>query len=105
MSNIQERIAELSPEKRELLTRLLQKKGVDFSHLPIMPRKSEAGRMPPSFAQQRLWFLDQLEPGSSFYNIFDTLSFDGPLNASALEQSLNEVVRRHEVLRTTFANV
>jgi amino acid adenylation domain-containing protein len=60
---------------------------------------------PLSYAQQRLWFLDQLEPGSSFYNIFDTLSFDGPLDALALEQSLNEIVRRHEVLRTTFANV
>jgi amino acid adenylation domain-containing protein len=60
---------------------------------------------PLSYAQQRLWFLDQLEPGSSFYNIFDTLSFDAPLDASALEQSLNEIVRRHEVLRTTFANV
>ncbi|MDT4951892.1 MAG: hypothetical protein QOJ02_30, partial [Acidobacteriota bacterium] len=60
---------------------------------------------PLSYAQQRLWFLDQLEPGSSFYNIFDTLSFDAPLDALALEQSLNEIVRRHEVLRTTFADV
>jgi amino acid adenylation domain-containing protein len=60
---------------------------------------------PLSYAQQRLWFLDQLEPGSSFYNIFDTLSFDAPLDAQALEQSLNEIVRRHEVLRTTFSDV
>jgi amino acid adenylation domain-containing protein len=65
----------------------------------------EAFVFPLSFAQQRLWFLDQLEPGSSFYNIFDTLSFDEPLNVRALEESLNEIVRRHEVLRTTFANV
>ncbi|HEV7376170.1 MAG TPA: condensation domain-containing protein, partial [Pyrinomonadaceae bacterium] len=65
----------------------------------------EAFVFPLSFAQQRLWFLDQLEPGSSFYNIFDTLSFDEPTDVPALEQSLNEVVRRHEVLRTTFANV
>src|SRR4051812_44196049 len=60
---------------------------------------------PLSYAQQRLWFLDQLEPGSSFYNIFDTLSFAVPLDAPALERSLNEMVRRHEVLRTTFANL
>ena len=60
---------------------------------------------PLSYAQQRLWFLDQLEPGSSFYNIFDTISFSAPLDAPALERSLNEMVRRHEVLRTTFANV
>jgi len=60
---------------------------------------------PLSYAQQRLWFLDQLEPGSPFYNIFDTLSFDGPLNVRALEQSLNEVVQRHETLRTSFATI
>jgi amino acid adenylation domain-containing protein len=65
----------------------------------------EAFVFPLSFAQQRLWFLDRLEPGSSFYNIFDTLSFDEPMDVSALEQSLNEIVRRHEVLRTTFASV
>ncbi|MDT5062902.1 MAG: hypothetical protein QOH63_3361, partial [Acidobacteriota bacterium] len=105
MSNLQERIAGLSPEKRELFLRLLQKQGVTTSPLPIVPRKRDAGHAPLSFAQQRLWFLAQLEPGSSFYNIFDTLSFDAPLDAQALEQSLNEIVRRHEVLRTTFAEV
>jgi amino acid adenylation domain-containing protein len=102
MSDITERIAGLSPERRELLTRLLQKQGVKTTRLPIAPRKSANGEAPLSFAQQRLWFLDQLEPGSSFYNIFDTLSFDEPLNITALEESLNEIVRRHEVLRTTF---
>ncbi|HEV7376650.1 MAG TPA: condensation domain-containing protein, partial [Pyrinomonadaceae bacterium] len=105
MSDLTERIAGLSPERRELLTRLLQKQGVTTSRLPIAPRKSSTGQMPLSFAQQRLWFLDQLEPGSSFYNIFDTLSFDEPLDVPALERSLNEVVRRHEVLRTTFTIV
>ncbi|MDT4968419.1 MAG: hypothetical protein QOJ64_3156 [Acidobacteriota bacterium] len=60
---------------------------------------------PLSYAQQRLWFLDQLEPGSPFYNVFDTLSFDGPFNLHSLERSLNEVVRRHEILRTTFATL
>jgi amino acid adenylation domain-containing protein len=102
MSDLTERIAGLSPERRELLTRLLQKQGVTTSRLPIAPRKGAAAPMPLSFAQQRLWFLDQLEPGSSFYNIFDTLSFDEPINERALQQSLNEIVRRHEVLRTTF---
>jgi amino acid adenylation domain-containing protein len=105
MSDLTERIAGLSPERRELLTRLLQKQGVTTTRLPIAPRKSAATRIPLSFAQQRLWFLDQLEPGSSFYNIFDTLSFNEPLNQRALEQSLNEIVRRHEVLRTTFTIV
>jgi len=105
MSDLTERIAGLSPERRELLTRLLQKQGVTTTRLPIAPRKSATGQMPLSFAQQRLWFLDQLEPGNSFYNIFDTLSFDEPTDVPALEQSLNEIVRRHEVLRTTFTIV
>ncbi|HEU4766874.1 MAG TPA: condensation domain-containing protein, partial [Pyrinomonadaceae bacterium] len=61
--------------------------------------------VPLSFAQQRLWFLDQLEPNSAVYNIPDTHSFNGPLNLEALERSLSEIVRRHEILRTTFHSV
>jgi acyl carrier protein len=61
--------------------------------------------LPLSFAQQRLWFLDQLQPGSSVYNIPTAVSLTGHLNVPALEQSLNEIVRRHEGLRTYFATV
>ena len=57
---------------------------------------------PLSFAQQRLWFLDRLEPGSSTYNIAAAVRLRGSLDEDALERSLHEVVRRHEVLRTTF---
>jgi amino acid adenylation domain-containing protein len=59
--------------------------------------------LPLSFAQQRLWFLDQLEPGSSAYNIVATHRLIGPLDVVALEQGFNEVVRRHESLRTTVS--
>jgi Condensation domain. len=58
--------------------------------------------IPLSYAQQRLWFLDQLEPGNAFYNIPVAVRLSGELNDAALEQSLNEIVRRHENLRTTF---
>jgi amino acid adenylation domain-containing protein len=102
MSNLQERIAGLSPEQRELLLRKLRERGIATSHLPIIARKRDAKHAPLSFAQQRLWFLAQLEPDSFFYNIFDIISFDRPLNIKALEQSLNQIVRRHEILRTTF---
>ena len=58
--------------------------------------------LPLSYSQQRLWFLDQLDPGSSTYNLFSAYQFKGDLDVLALEQSFNEIVRRHEVLRTVF---
>ena len=61
--------------------------------------------LPASFAQQRLWFLDMLEPGSAFYTIRDTIVFDQPVDHAALERALNAVVQRHEALRTSFASV
>ena len=57
---------------------------------------------PVSFAQQRLWFLEQLAPGNPFYNVPTAVRLTGLLNLAALEQTFNEIVRRHEALRTTF---
>ena len=62
-------------------------------------------RLPLSFAQQRLWFLDQLEPNNSSYNVPYIVRMKGRLQVRALEQSLNEIVRRHETLRTSFQMV
>jgi amino acid adenylation domain-containing protein len=59
---------------------------------------------PASYSQQRLWFLDQLHPGSGAYNVPTAARLQGPLDARALERALNEVVARHESLRTTFAS-
>ncbi len=72
---------------------------------PVAPiaRVQRDDSLPLSFAQQRLWFLDQLEPNSPFYNIPVAVRLQGQLNLPVLEQTLNEIVRRHEVLRTTFA--
>ncbi|HEU4325811.1 MAG TPA: amino acid adenylation domain-containing protein [Roseiflexaceae bacterium] len=69
---------------------------------PIVPAPPGTPR-PLSFAQQRIWFLDQLDPGSSAYNIPLALRLDGPLDPVALGRSLDTVVERHESLRTTFA--
>ena len=60
------------------------------------------GRPPLSFAQQRLWFLDQWQSGGAVYNIPASVRLTGPLNVAALEQALQEIVRRHDVLRATF---
>ena len=76
--------------------------GVDS---PPMTRVPRTGDSPPSFAQQRLWFIDQLEPGGVMYNLASMYRMRGPLNVPALEKTINEIVRRHESLRTTFANV
>lgn len=57
---------------------------------------------PASFAQQRLWFLDQLEPNNPAYTVFSTAHISGPLNLEALKQSFQAIIERHEVLRTTF---
>src|SRR5207245_5329804 len=61
-----------------------------------------ARKAPLSFAQQRLWFLAQLEPRSPAYNILSAIQIEGPLDTAALERSLTEMSRRHETLRTTF---
>ncbi|MEE8524350.1 MAG: condensation domain-containing protein, partial [Thermoanaerobaculia bacterium] len=73
---------------------------------PLVPRARQADTGPPlSFAQQRLWFLDQLEPGSTAYSMPFAFELSGTLEPAALRRSLDEVVRRHEALRTTFAEV
>ncbi|HEX8650921.1 MAG TPA: amino acid adenylation domain-containing protein, partial [Pyrinomonadaceae bacterium] len=71
---------------------------------PILPAPRDQD-LPLSFAQQRLWFLQQLEPTGTAYNVPIAMRFKGRLNIAALERSLGEVVRRHEVLRTSFGNV
>jgi amino acid adenylation domain-containing protein len=57
---------------------------------------------PLSFSQERLWFLDQMDPGNPAYNMWGAIRLRGALNAAALERALSEIVRRHESLRTTF---
>ncbi|MEC4811937.1 MAG: condensation domain-containing protein [Scytonema sp. PMC 1069.18] len=67
--------------------------------------EAEVFVFPTSFAQQRLWFLDQLAPGNPFYNVSTALRLTGFLNFTAFQQTFNEIVRRHETLRTRFVMV
>ncbi len=73
--------------------------------IPVIVPASRDGELPLSFAQQRLWFLEQLDPGSASYNMPFAMIIKGTLDVAILERSLNEVVRRHEILRTTFQAV
>jgi amino acid adenylation domain-containing protein len=102
-TKIRERIDALSPHQRELLLARLGRKdsGTDKADLAI-PRRSP-GRPPLSFAQQRLWFLDQLDPGSALYNIPFAAVIPVPVDVTLFERSINMIVARHESLRTTFA--
>ena len=70
-----------------------------------IPRRTDQQALPVSFAQERLWFLDQFEPGNAAYNRSLALCLLGPLHTTALEQALHEVLRRHEVLRVSFSSV
>ncbi|MEM7353246.1 MAG: amino acid adenylation domain-containing protein, partial [Acidobacteriota bacterium] len=72
---------------------------------PPFERRSGEEDLPLSFAQQRLWFIDQLEPGSSGYNIATALRVERPLDPGALAAAFSELVRRHETLRTSFPAV
>ncbi|WP_404791150.1 amino acid adenylation domain-containing protein [Altericista sp. CCNU0014] len=80
---------------------ILMRSGQGVAALPLQ-RGDRTEPLPLSFAQQRLWFLEQLEPGNASYNLFRAVRLQGVLNHAALEQSLNEIVRRHESLRTCF---
>ncbi len=106
MTNDAKSFAELSPaERAALMMRLKREKAAARAHDGgRIPRREGAGPCPLSFAQQRLWFLEQLEPDGP-YKVPAAFRLRGRLNVGALEQSVNEVVRRHEVLRTTFAEV
>ena len=75
--------------------------GKGTSAVPRIEKSSEAGPRPLSFSQERLWFLNQLAPESPVYNIVDVVRFDGP--AAPIRPAVDELVRRHETLRTSFA--
>src|ERR1044072_5674295 len=94
-------LAKPTADQQALLLLMLRKKAQARAEQRI-PRAPRGEQQPLSFAQERLWFLNQFEPESAFYNISLPLRLRGSLNLSALESTLNELIRRHEVLRTTF---
>src|SRR2546430_5040781 len=110
--SMDQRVARLSPEKRRVLEQFLRGNGKEAANSASakvesrrIPRRTSDDHLPLSFAQQRIWILDQFAPGSSHYNVDNALRIRFPLDIKALERSYNETVRRHESLRTTFQSV
>ncbi|HEX5883311.1 MAG TPA: condensation domain-containing protein, partial [Pyrinomonadaceae bacterium] len=104
-SELAARRGALSALKQQELDRLLKRTVAEEAPARVIPPRPAGEPAPLSFAQERLWFLYQLEPESTAYNVCLPLRMTGRLNVAALSQSLNEAVRRHESLRTTFLEV
>lgn len=117
MIAIAKRLASLSKKKRDILSQRLADEGIDVWQLPIVSECSDNDEKdkdshsfdqvsfsPQSFSQQRLWFIDQLNPGNPMYNLFSGMRFNGQLNIECLQRSINSILSRHEILRTNIIN-
>src|SRR5215510_5099479 len=94
MSGVPKNLSHLAPQqKRAMLAQLMEK------------RTTEPRSFPLSFAQQRLWFLDQLASDVSFYNQYLAERLDYCVDAVVFRRALNAIVRRHDSLRTTFGSL
>ncbi|AHF68280.1 non-ribosomal peptide synthetase [Pseudomonas cichorii] len=96
------RFVELPPEKRRLFLDGMRQEDMDFSLFPIPSCVGLVERDGLSYAQQRMWFLWQLDPESSAYNLPMSVCLNGSLDVAVLEQAFSALVERHESLRTTF---
>ena len=97
--------AELTDHKLEVLAFLHTHDIASSGTPPPLRPIPRDGALPLSFAQERMWFLEQLMPGSPAYNTPVAMRITGPLNIAALEQSVNALMQRHEILRTTYVTV
>src|SRR5437588_12798084 len=102
MEHPTEKAHQLAAAKARLVEQLLKQKGINARRAQEIPRRAGEGPCALSFAQQRLWFLDQLETAGAAYHIPAIFRVEGRLDAAALEYALDEIVRRHEALRTVF---
>lgn len=105
MDDLLSRIATLPADKRSLLLKRYKERNAQSKAQTIVRQEGDRGTYPLSFAQQRLWVDQQLDPGSFKYNLPEAVHIQGPLDIVALEKSLNEIVRRHESWRTKFSLV
>ncbi|HEX3555523.1 MAG TPA: condensation domain-containing protein [Thermoanaerobaculia bacterium] len=102
MSDLSARLAALSPEQRELLTRRLGRKAPAPPPVLAIPRRAGPGPWPLTYEQERMWLVQALFPDGAALNVTNTPRFSGPLDLAVLRRTLAELVRRHEPLRTAF---
>src|SRR5262245_44411943 len=104
MNELRREIIGLPPERRRLFE-LLLKKQERRPESSRVPRRELTGPAPLSTSQRRIWLLHQLEPGNPTYNTPIAVRLIGRLDIYALEKALNAIVKRHEILRTTYRNI
>lgn len=105
MTNIVDRLSSLSPERQALVQKLIQQQKSKALPTTILPQPRGKQALPLSFAQERLWFIHQLDPQNAAYNVPAAYWLYGQLDVMALKHSLDALIRRHEVLRTQFVSV
>ncbi|HEX7774674.1 MAG TPA: condensation domain-containing protein, partial [Pyrinomonadaceae bacterium] len=103
-TQISERMKNLSPAKRELLLQKMREQQGAVAGAQSIPKRDTQEPPPLSFARERLWFLHQMLEDKSPYNMPAQVLLSGELDVAALERAFNEVVRRHESLRTSFSD-
>lgn len=99
-NDLEARLQKLSPRQRELMQRIAADRAARANR--IMPRSTDVEYIPASFGQERIWFMDKLIPYRTVFCVPSTVRLQGPLDPDALAWALNQIVRRHEVLRTVL---
>ncbi len=105
MKDINSRIAALSPEQRALFELRLKQKNLQIKKSTSISQRTASDILSLSLTQERLWLLHQIQPDTPLYNESSLLHFTGLLNTLALEKSINAIIKRHEILRTSFQMV
>jgi natural product biosynthesis luciferase-like monooxygenase protein len=105
MSEIEKLLGELTEEKKALLEAMMKAEGIDDIQFPIKARSNDEHKNILSSAQERLWFLNQLQPENSSDNIPFAFRIKGTLKIDSLQNAFNEIIKRHEILRTTFGSL
>jgi amino acid adenylation domain-containing protein len=105
MKDLSERLAALTPAQRALLEARLREKGLSAPRDAVIrpiPGRETLPWFPTSLDQERLWFIDQMEPGNPAYNIHTSTRLTGPMDAALMRRAINASIARHEVMRTTL---